>query len=249
MLVDWDAGQLEWRACAHLARDATAIQEICEGADFHSDNQRKFNLPSRLIAKVFLFRTIYCPRTIAEKTAYAFSVDNDFKDVGGQKFWLRAVNAFYDKYQGIEEYHNDLIRTAQLTGQIISETGRVYPFSPKQVHGEWMYPISDIANYPVSGFSADIMSLARVCAYNRIEQYKREKEKPNIHLVNTVHDSLIGDIGYNLKTVIEVGKIMKGVFADIPANYKKIYKKDLLVPMECGMKVGNNWSWMHKINI
>jgi len=244
MLANFDAAQLEWRAFAHLSGDKTAIREINEGLDFHSDNQEKFKLPSRLVAKVFLFRNIYCPWWLAERTAYAYSVDNDFKDVGGVKFWRAAIDAFYEKYTGGYEYHKKLKNEATTTGQIISETGRIHPIQPVLRRGQMEWPDSDIANYPVQGFSADLMALARVSAWNRLREYR---ERGEVLFVNSVHDSIVLDI--NTDEWYNICITMKKTFRDIPANFEKIYGKKLLVPMDSDAKVGVNWLWQHKIQI
>jgi DNA polymerase I-like protein with 3'-5' exonuclease and polymerase domains len=240
MLLNFDAAQLEWRALAHLSKDKVALEEINNKIDGHADNQKRFNLPSRLIAKVFLFRTIYCPLCIIDKSSYSFSVDNDFKGVGDVKYWRKTIEAFYDKYTGIRDYHTNLIQTAQTTGRILSETGRVYNYAPREYRGEWVWPISDIANYPVQGFSADLMALARVSAYRRLKE-------SGALFINTVHDSITLDYGgkdwYNI--TIE----MRKVFRDIPLNFERIYGRKLLVPMDCDAKVGANWLWMHTIKV
>ena len=56
MLVSADVKALEWFVGTWLSQDKIAYEEIFEGKDQHSDNQAKFNLPSRLIAKIFVFR-------------------------------------------------------------------------------------------------------------------------------------------------------------------------------------------------
>ncbi|MBT9145724.1 MAG: DNA polymerase I, thermostable [candidate division WS2 bacterium] len=240
MIANLDAAQLEWRVIAHNSGDKTAIKEIIDGVDFHSDNQSKFKLPSRLIAKVFLFRAIF------KGSAYAYSVDNDFKHIGGQKFWQNIIDKFYDKYSGIYDYHNVLMRQVITTGQIVSESGRVYKFEPRLKRGEMTWPENEIVNYPVQGFAADLMQLARISAWNRL---KEQRESKKVLFVNTVHDSIKLDMNLNLKEAIEVGKIVRSSFQDIPLNFKKIYGKDLLVPMDADFKVGINDLWLHKINL
>lgn len=240
MLANFDAAQLEWRVVAHNSRDPTAIQEIKDGIDFHSDNQTKFKLPSRLIAKIFLFRAIF------KGSAYAYSVDNDFKHLGGQKYWQNVIDKFYEKYTGIYDYHTRLIQEASTTGQIVSESGRVYKFEPKQIRGEWKLPETEIVNYPVQGFAADLMSLIRVSAFNRLRDWR---EKGTVLFVNTVHDSISLDFNGGVRDVIEVGKIVKSSFQDCPANFKKIYGSDLLVPMDCDFHIGINSLWQHKIKL
>lgn len=243
MLINYDAKQLEWRAVAHLSNDKIAIEEINNDLDFHSDNQKKFKLPSRLIAKKFLFRTIYCPHSIADRTAYAFSVDNDFKDVGGIRFWRAAVDSFYEKYTGIYNYHIKLMQQVSLTGRLHSETGRDYVFEQVMRKGEMEWPVSDIANFPVQGFSADLMCMARVTAYNRLHNL------PYVKFINTVHDSLVLNVDKDLKTCYNISITVKKAFRDLPINFERIYGKKLLVKMDCDSKVGINWLWMHELNI
>jgi hypothetical protein len=54
--VNADVKNLEGCTFADLAKDAVMIKEITEKEDLHSNNQRDFNLPSRLVAKRFLFK-------------------------------------------------------------------------------------------------------------------------------------------------------------------------------------------------
>jgi DNA polymerase I-like protein with 3'-5' exonuclease and polymerase domains len=232
--------QLEWRAVAHLSEDRIAIQEILDGVDFHSENQSRFKLPSRLIAKVFLFRAIF------KGSAYAYSVDNDFKHIGGQKFWQGVIDKFYEKYEGIYNYHIKLMQEATTTGQIVSGTGRIYEFEPKLRRGEMKWPENDIVNYPVQGFSADLMSMIRVSAFNRLKGWR---EANRCLFVNTVHDNIVLDLRTDIHGALEVAKIAKSCFQDCGANYKKLYGKELLVPMDTDCKVGINYLWTHKLKI
>lgn len=55
-LINVDAKHLDWTTAVYLSQDEVGIREIKEGFDLHTDNQKVFGLPSRLIAKIFLFR-------------------------------------------------------------------------------------------------------------------------------------------------------------------------------------------------
>lgn len=144
MILNLDAKSLEWRVCLHNSGDKVGIQEVMEGIDSHADNQRVFGLPSRLIAKVFLFRAIF------KGSAYAYSVDNDFKHIGGVKYWQNVIDKFYEKYDGIYKYHIKLMQEATSTGQIVSNSGRVYKFEPRMRNGELKWPETEIVNLPVN---------------------------------------------------------------------------------------------------
>lgn len=56
MILHGDAKSLEWVGIVYLSQDKVGIKELWEGFDNHSDNQQRFGLPSRLIAKKFVFR-------------------------------------------------------------------------------------------------------------------------------------------------------------------------------------------------
>ena len=90
------------------------------------------------------------------------------------------------------------------------------------------------------------MQLARISAWNRLRQYRENK---TVLFVNTVHDSISLDANLSLGEAVEVSKIVKSSFQDIPRNFKKIYGGELLVPMDCDAHVGINDKWMHRIKL
>ena len=62
MICNADAKSLEWITCLFLSQDKAGIEEWLAFVDnpklndIHTKNQKDFNLISRLIAKIFLFR-------------------------------------------------------------------------------------------------------------------------------------------------------------------------------------------------
>ncbi len=56
MLLNIDAKSLEVFVGAYLSKDEVMYEELLSGLDMHTNNQKTFGLPSRLIAKVFMFR-------------------------------------------------------------------------------------------------------------------------------------------------------------------------------------------------
>ena len=59
MLVNVDVKSLEIVVAAQLSGDKVLQREIINGEDIHANNMAAFKLPSRLIAKIFVFRLIY----------------------------------------------------------------------------------------------------------------------------------------------------------------------------------------------
>lgn len=146
MLVNIDASHLDWTCAVYLAQDQVAIDEILNKKDIHTDNQRAFGLPSRLISKVFLFRIIF------GGTAFSFYKDSDFEDANlNLAEWEAVIEKFYRKYKGIHEWHKRIIKEATTTKQLSIPTGRSWKFEMKHnKRGELEWPVTQIKNYVVN---------------------------------------------------------------------------------------------------
>lgn len=235
-LINVDAKHLDWTAAVWLSQDKTGIEEIRNGFDLHTDNQRAFGLPSRLIAKVFLFRIIF------GGTAFSFAKDNDFAECKlSVEQWETVIGKFYKKYDGIHLWHNKLVKEATTTGSLSIPTGRSWKFElVKDYKGDSKWPITNIKNYPVQGLEADLMSITRVSLYNRIKHDK------DILLINTVHDSLLLDCPKSKADfVIET---IRGVFKDVPANFRKLFGVEFNLPYRGEISIGDDWLNMETVH-
>ena len=233
MLIQGDASALEWRCAAYLSQDQIAMKEIYDNIDQHTDNQLRFGLPSRLIAKTFVFRLIY------GGSAYSYANDPNFAEVSkSEKFWQGVIDEFYNKYKGLHKWHIKLMQEATTTKMVKLPTGRIYQFEPELRRGEKVFPRTTILNYPVQGLGADLMTIARVSLYNRMRKLNYEKAR----LVNTVHDSIIIDC--DRSHVSTLAKMMLDVFEDVPRNFNKLFGTEFNLPMKAEVQVGNNWKDM-----
>jgi len=243
-IVNADAKQLEWRGIVELSRDKVALEEILNDVDFHRVNQERFKLPSRLIAKVFLFRWIYLG------SAYAYSKDPDFSSIGGQSFWQKIIDSFNDKYEGIYNYHRACADEVYRTGSIVSPvTGRHYLFKQRERRGQLEYNLSEVVNYPVQGFGADLMALIRSMIY---EQIILNGWQDVVLPILSVHDSVMYDCLPKLLTSGSVpwhniSMVIKDCFKNVGQEWKKVYGSELLVPHDCEVQVGINWKYLHKV--
>jgi hypothetical protein len=128
-----------------LSQDQVGIAEVIEGQDAHALNQKAFDLPSRFIAKIYLFRTIF------RGSGYSFANDPDFGHVSTDpRYWDSVGEKFYRKYKGIDEQHKrwaDLVvRGEPITGP----TGRVWPITlGTDRWGNVKIPWTVLTNYPV----------------------------------------------------------------------------------------------------
>ena len=219
MLLQADAKQLEWIGATYLSQDKVAIDEILREVDMHSENQKRFKLPSRLIAKTFVFRLIY------GGSAYSYAHDPDFRDIGNESFWQDVIDAFYNKYQRLYKWHEEIQFKAKREQKLIMPTGRIYHFEPEVKFDRVKYPRTKILNYPVQGLGADLMAIARVSLRNRL------KGKKGIQLVNTVHDSIIVDFDPKVCYTNDLVNIVDKCFNDVPDNFKKLFGVVFNLPM------------------
>jgi DNA polymerase I-like protein with 3'-5' exonuclease and polymerase domains len=236
MLLQADAKQLEWVGATYFSQDQTALKEIWNEVDQHSDNQKRFGLPSRLIAKTFVFRLIY------GGSAYSYANDPDFKDIGGETFWQGIIDEFYKKYSGLKTWHDKIFFEAKRDRKLVMPTGRIYYYEPEIRNGKVNYPRTKILNYPVQGLGADLMSIARVSLRNRL------KGMEAIQMVNTVHDSIILDFDQKVWDNISIVNIVDKCFNDVPANFNKLFGKEFNLPMRVECQIGPNWGDMQIVS-
>jgi DNA polymerase-1 len=233
MLVQADANALEIRVAAYLSQDEVMLDELRSNKDLHTDNQTRLGLPSRDIAKTFVFRLLY------GGSAYAFSMDQNFALCKlSEKKWQDVIDTYYTKYKGVAKWHIKICQDVARTGKLVMPTGRIYTYEPTMKRGERIWPRTTILNYPVQGLGADLMAIARVALKTRLDRLNA----PEILLVNTVHDSIIVDCPE--KYVSVVSSIMISVFEDIPRNFERLFGVEFNVPMKAEIQVGPDWGNM-----
>jgi DNA polymerase-1 len=229
VIIQADAKGLETVGVAYLSRDKVMMQELMDGVDLHGVNQAAFNLPTRLIAKTFVFRLIY------GGSAYSYANDVNFTHVSTkEKYWQNVIDTFYAKYSGIESWHRDNLKKAMMEKQLVMPTGRIYRFNATpNWKGELVIPETTVKNYPVQGLGADIMSIIRV------EFHKRWfEENINGVIVNTVHDSIVVDVP---KTeLVRVYNLFKEVFENAPRLFEETFGVQFDLPLPTEVSYGNN---------
>ena len=226
---------LEVVAAAQLSGDKVLSQEIIDKVDIHESNRDRFGLgegkQGRLVAKIFKFRLIY------GGSAYSYAHDPDFTGVSSsEKFWQNVIDEYYKKYKGIAKWHDELLLTAMQQGYIEIPTGRYFPFKP--FRHSW--PITKIKNYPVQGFGADLVKLARIKFYNDLLDSGMEGL-----FIGTVHDSLVVDTPE--KNCYNVSMMLKNAIESVPSLCKHEWDYDFKLPLTCEIKVGKNKNEMTEI--
>ena len=238
MLIQADASQLEFRVAAELAQDWTAINEIIDKEDIHSKNEKAFLLPSRLIAKIYLFRTIF------RGSGWSFANDPDFMHVSSSpKYWEDVNEKFYAKYWQLDQKHKEWAQQVVNGEPITGPLGRFWDISlTTDYKGNLKIPWTILTNYPVQGTAADVMMIARISFFNRLQKLGLSKI---VLLVSSVHDSIVVDAP--AQYVEPVTTLFLEVFRDLDKNIKKVFGYEWKTPLACEVKAGLNMKDMHKV--
>lgn len=226
---------------ADLSGDSTFRHEILGREDLHDNNRVKFKLgegkPGRLVAKVFTFRLIY------GGGAWSYANDPDFMGVStNTKFWQRVIDQYYEKYDGLWKWHQTILASVKEQGFLEVPSGRYYNFVPQQRNGEWVWPATTIKNYPVQGFGADLVMLARIEAYKRFKVSGLPGK-----FVMTVHDSLVYDTAP--WAVQAVAKLLKESVEAVPRLCKEQFDYDFSLPLTAEIQVGKNKKEMKELDL
>lgn len=211
--------------------------------DVHTENQTRFNLPNRTIAKNWLYQAIFCdafgPQGL-NAAAGGFASKADFQHVfpgsktQASKQWLKVLEAFFEKYEQIYQHGPTLIGEATRTGRIVVPSGRFFPFAPEpNWSGELDWPRTKILNYPVQGFSADLVQVARLTVWD-------DWDNSTGLLINTVHDDVEADVDNKPENVYNSCILLENSFRAIPAQFKRRYGSEINVPMSGEVKYGIN---------
>ena len=241
MLIKCDAVQLEWRTKVFLSQDPVGMKEIQEGYPIHEDNQKVFGLPTRTVAKVFLYRAIFAD-AFGEQgfkgPAYSYANDAEFRGTStSSKFWEGVMARFFQKYTGVYNHSVELIRRAIETGRIESPSGRFYTYCPVARGDSQDWPRTQILNHVVQGLAADFILTARKLIHQRLDEFP-EYHQGLVLPQNTVHDSAELDVDNNMELCYNISILLENCFKDIPKEFETDYGTVVNVPLAGEVKFG-----------
>lgn len=230
MLINADVKGLEVVTAAMLSGDKVLRQEILDKVDIHDENRKAFDLgdgkPGRLLAKIFKFRLLY------GGSAYAYANDPSFMGRSSvEAFWQEVIDKYYTKYHGIARWHKGLIQQAQTTGRLEIPSGRYYPIEYDEERRKW--PTTVIKNYPVQGFGAELVMLARLEVAKRLREDGKQ-----VDMVSTIHDSIVLDTPS--KNVVYCYGVLKESIEKVPQICKQVWGYDFDLPLTCEIQKGMN---------
>ena len=239
MLINADVKGLEVVVAAQLSGDTILRQEIIDKVDIHDTNRITFGLgegkPGRLIAKIFKFRLIY------GGSSYSYANDPAFMGCSSREsFWQDVIDKYYAKYTGMARWHREIDYEAKQNKRLTIPSGRYFPFDyevSKRCQLRW--PDTKFKNYPVQGFGADLVKLARLEAAKRLREARLRAL-----LISTIHDSIVGDSP--AEEAMETARIFNEAIEYVPTLVKQLWGYDFSLPLTAEVFIGHNKKDMGK---
>lgn len=188
LLVDADYSQIELRLLAHISGDETMREAFRSGEDIHRVTASQvFGVPvdevtpqMRGSAKAVNFGIVY--------GISAFSLAQDIKVKPAEA--KAYIEAYLEKYHGVREYMDRVIREAKERGYVETLFGRRRPVPELKASNFNTRSFGErvARNMPIQGTAADIIKLAMVNVQRRFEG-----EGLEARLILQVHDELIAE--------------------------------------------------------
>ena len=229
LLVDADYSQIELRVLAHISGDEIMKKAFLDGVDIHTVTASQvFNQPIEWVtpdlrskAKAVNFGIVY--------GIGAFSLS---KDIGvSVPKASEYIRSYLSKYSGIANYMEQTVAKAKRDGYVETMFGRrryIKELAAKnknlQAFGERV-----AKNTPIQGTAADIIKIAMIKVYNRLEESGLDAR-----LILQVHDELIVEAREDCAD--KVAALLK----EEMENAVK-----LTVPMTVDVNVGKTWYDTH----
>lgn len=226
LLLESDYSGLEFRTACELSRDGQGIADIIEGKDIH-----------RQTASICLQKS---PDEVSksERQGHKWaSFQPLFGGTGaGQPQHIKAYfDRFYEIYEGIYTWHQSLMTGALKNGTVETPSGRQY-FWPNVIRtkGNRVSKATQILNYPVQGFSADLVQLACIRTFSLFKERKLQSK-----LILTVHDSVVVDTHPDEEEIVK--EILTEAMTKVSEEAKLRFNYNIVVPLEIEISRGINW--------
>ena len=228
-LLAADYSQIELRIIAALSEEETMIEAFKNGEDIHASTASKvFNIPlaevtreQRSNAKTVNFGIIY--------GVSAFGLSNQTDLSRGEAKEL--IDTYYETYPKLKAYMSKQVDFARDHGFVQTVLGRRRYLKDINSRNAVVRGAAErnAVNAPIQGSAADIIKIAMINIYNKLEagNYKSK-------MLLQVHDELVFDI---YKPELEDLKTL------IKTEMENAYTLD--VPLDVEMDMGINWLEAH----
>ena len=186
VLCDADYSQIELRVLASMANDKNMLEAFETGTDIHTVTASQvFDIPLDMVTPVMRSRA----KAVNFGIVYGIGAFSLSKDIGvTRKEADTYIKNYLARFSGVASYMENTIKEAKLNGFVSTFFGR-RRYLPELNNSNAMlraFGERVARNAPIQGTAADIIKLAMIKVYERLE-----KELPTASLILQVHDELI----------------------------------------------------------
>ncbi|KAB1069678.1 DNA polymerase I [Tamlana haliotis] len=228
-LLAADYSQIELRIIAALSKEETMIEAFKNGEDIHASTASKvFNVPleevtreQRSNAKTVNFGIVY--------GVSAFGLSNQTELSRGEAKEL--IDTYYETYPKLKKYMSEQVDFARDNGYVQTLLGRRRYLKDINSRNAIVRGAAErnAVNAPIQGSAADIIKMAMINIYNKLETGNFKTK-----MLLQVHDELVFDV---YKPELDTIKDL------VKTEMENAYK--LEVPLDVDLGTGNNWLEAH----
>ncbi|MCK9225245.1 MAG: DNA polymerase I [Candidatus Muirbacterium halophilum] len=227
-LYSFDYSQIELRVLAHISDDKVLIEAFRKGKDVHSITASGiFHVDiadvtedMRRVAKTVNFGVIY------GMNAYGLASRLNIENSEAKNF----INSLFEKYTKVAEFIENQHEKVKKDKIVITEFGRI-----RNLSGFNKSIVDRMAvNTPVQGTAADIMKIAMIKVFDKLELAVNK----DVSLLIQIHDELVFEINDNVK---DKELIIKNIVCSMEDCVK------LSVPLRVDIKYGKNLGEMENL--
>ncbi len=225
-MVSADYSQIELRILAHVSADEELIRAFKEGKDIHTETATTIfgvrpedvTEEMRRKAKVINFGIIYgmSPYGLAKELGIDHGTAENY------------ITNYFNKYRGVKEYVDHTIAEARKRGYVLTllNRRRYIPEISSDNANIRQFGERTAINTPIQGSAADLIKVAMIRLFNRLD--------PEVRMIIQIHDELVFEVPEaRLKESMEIIKDeMEGVM-------------ELKVPLRVDINYGDNWEEAH----
>jgi DNA polymerase-1 len=232
LLLTADYSQIELRLLAHFCGDAELRRAFAEERDIHAAvaaqifgvPEDQVNAEQRRLAKTVHFGVIYgiSPSGLAQRLEMSRDEAAKF------------IDSYFARYPKVQEYQDRLLQNCRTTGYVTTILGRRRQFDRDALRAHSTYQQRNTAereaiNMQVQGSAADVIKLAMLNVYHRLQREQRQAR-----LLLQIHDELVFETPPQ-----ELNVLAELVRQEMTTPVAKAL--DLQVPLRVDLAFGPNW--------
>ena len=229
VLLAADYSQIELRIIAALSEETNMIEAFKNGEDIHASTAAKvFDVPLKEVtkeqrsnAKTINFGIIY------GVSAFGLSNQTDLSRSEAKEL----IETYYETYPKLKKFMNEQIHFARENGYVQTVLGRRRYLNGINASNAIVRGAAErnAINAPIQGSAADIIKIAMINIYNKLEKGNYKSK-----MLLQVHDELVFDI---YKPELEILKPL------IKHEMENAFK--LIVSLDVDLGLGENWLEAH----